>query len=439
MQYGVRKLVALVALILAGGLVAAVPPEAHATVARPVAAAAPAPATWMPKPGPVFNNPLGRLAQQQAILRQVLAAVRHTRRGATIRIAVYSFDRADLAKALRKAHERGVHVQVVVNKSVMSGVARSLRSRLGRNPNRASFVVACAGKCRGKGDGGNMHAKVFAFSQTGAARNVVMSSSGNMTSKALYRQWNDAFTVVGDAGLYATWQRMFSQMAHQRRVGPRRLTYTSANNSFHAWFERRLAPGATAAPAAGTATLARYNPAADPVVKRIQRVGCRAPKGYGRGGRTVIRIAAYAMFESRGHALADVLVRKKRQGCNVAIIMSVPGGGTYKRLQRAGIKLRSADWLFAERVAEKEDGISGWGPRFYSHHKMMLVNGLYEGRPARTVWTGSENWSAISFANEEVVFTIRDTGVYRAYLKRWNQMWHGRATHRMGVQPTYGP
>jgi len=427
-----------------GGLLAASPSPGSADAAAQAAQGTPralataqrgGTPTWRPVVGPVFNNPLGKKAKQQAILRQVLAAVRHTRRGATIQMAVYSFDRGDLAHALRKARGRGVHVQIVVNKAVMSGVARTLQKRFGRNPNRASFVIACPGACRKKGDGGNMHVKIFAFSQTGAAHDVIISSSGNMTSKAIYRQWNDSFTVAEDAGLYATWQRLFSQMAHQHRSGPRRITYTSNSRGYSAWFERSLPDQA---PPAST-SMARYRPSADPVVHRIQGIGCHAPAGYGRNGHTVVRIAAYAMFETRGQALAKTLVRKKKQGCDIAIVMSVPGGGTYKMMQRAHIPLRSADWLFAERVAEKEDGISGWGPRFYSHHKMMMVNGLYRGHPTRTVWTGSENWSAISFANEEVVFTISNDHVYRAYLKRWRSMYHGRATHRMGIQPTYGP
>ena len=425
MDRRVRLLVASLMLVMLGGLLAAPPSPASALSAAP---------TWRPRVGPVFNNPLGPKAKQQAILRQVLAAVRHTRRGATIRMAVYSFDRADLAYALRKAHRRGVHVQIVVNKAVLSNTSRKLRKRLGRNPDRPSFLVACPGACRRKGDGGSMHIKIFAFSQTGAAHDVVISSSGNMTSKAIYRQWNDSFTVAGDAGLYATWTNLFGQMAHQRRTGPRRLTFTS-NRAHSAAFQRSLPQNATVA----SASLGRYRPSADPVVHRIRAVGCKAPAGYGKRGHTLIRIAAYAMFQTRGEALAKTLVRKKRQGCNIAIVMSVPGGHTYKMMQRAGIPIRSADWLFAERVAEKEDGISGWGPRFYSHHKMMMVSGRYQGRPTKTVWTGSENWSAISFANEEVVFTLNDVRAYRAYLKRWRSMYHGRATHKMGIQPTYGP
>jgi hypothetical protein len=69
----------------------------------------------------------------------------------------------------------------------------------------------------------------------------------------------------------------------------------------------------------------------------------------------------------------------------------------------------------------------------------MAINGVYQGRATHTVWTGSENWDGMSFANEEFVLTINDTSVYRAYIDRWNAMWKGRATHRMGVQPLRAP
>ena len=399
----------------------------------------PAPTGWMPRSGPVFNDPLGSPQQQKAILNRVVNALRHAPRGSVFQMAVYSFDRADLAYHIRKARKRGVRIQIVVNKSVMSGVARSLQAQLGKNPRKPNFVIACPGACRRKGDGGNMHLKIFAFSQTGAARNVVISSSGNMTSKAIQRQWNDSYAVIGDAGLYAVWQNLFTQMKRQRMTGPRRLTYTATDNAYAAWFERSLASKGLTGTWTAALTTGRYRPAADPVVHRIRKIGCSAPAGFGSNGRTVVRIAAYAMFQTRGKALAKALINKKRQGCDIAIIMSVPGGGTYKSMERAGIPLRSADWLFAERVAEKEDGIEGWGPRFYSHYKVMMVNGTYDGQPTRTVWTGSENWSAISFANEEVVFTINDPAVHRIYSEQWRSMWNGRATHRMGIQPEYGP
>jgi hypothetical protein len=419
-------------------LVALTPQAAVVSGSAPAsAAAAPAAPTWMPQLGPVFNDPLGKPAAQKAIVTRLIKAINHTPRGGLIRIAVYSFDRGDVLYALKRARKRGVFVQVVVNKSVLSNGVRSLQKKLGKNPNKRNFVVACDGRCRKKGSGGNMHAKVYTFSQSGAAKFLVITGSGNLTSKGVYRQWNDSFGVAGDQRLYDTWGVMFNQMAHQKRTGARRLTYTTSSYGYD--FQRSLAAQHDQLSTSQTA-LGRYRPKADPAWRRIEKVGCTVTqKGYGVSGHTAIRIAIYGMFGPRGEGLAKALIRKKKQGCDVKIIMSVPGGHTYKMMERAGIPLRSGDWMFADRVASQEDGISGWGPRFYSHLKFFAINGLYGGVPTKTVWTGSENWDSLSFTNEEVVLTINDARVYRTYVDKWNSMWYGKATHKMGVQPLVGP
>ncbi|MFT4263157.1 MAG: phospholipase D-like domain-containing protein [Nocardioides sp.] len=393
---------------------------------------------WRPTLGPIFNNPLGSNAQASAIVRRVYKAIMHAPKGSSIRIAVYSFDRSEIAYALRKAKKRGVSVQVIVNKRVMSGVARSLQKTLGSNPKKKSFLIACSGSCRKKGDGGNEHDKVFAFSQSGGARYLVITGSGNLTSKAVHRQWNDSYAVANDKTLYDTWQQMFSQMAARKRVGARVLTYTTMSEAYTYWFQRQSAAFGDQVATMSTTTLERFNANADRAGRQINKISCAAPAGYGSNGKTVIRLAMYAMFGGRGRGLTKLLIAKKKQGCDVKIIMSVPGK-QWPSLVRAGIPVRSADWLFAERDPGLEDGIGGYGPRFYSHLKFMAVSGTYNGQPANLVITGSENWDGLSRANEEVVLQINNASVYKTYLKQFNAMYNGRATHKMGIKPIYGP
>ncbi|SFB71333.1 Phosphatidylserine/phosphatidylglycerophosphate/cardiolipin synthase [Nocardioides terrae] len=421
-----------------GVMVVLAPQAVEVSGPRPLAAAAATPpsSSWHPKLGPVFNDPLGRPAAQEAIVNRLVKAINHTRRGSLIRIAVYSFDRGDILHALNMAHKRGVHEQVIVNKSVMSGGVAALQRKLGKNPNKRNFVVACNGRCRKKGSSGNMHSKVYTFSQTGAASYLVITGSGNLTSKGVYRQWNDSYGVAGDKALYDAWGVMFDQMAHQKRTTARRLSYTSGPYTYD--FQRALASQGGQATTSQT-TLGRYRPKADPAWRRIQQVSCVSTPPFGAKGHTVIRIAIYGMFGARGEGLAKALVKKKQQGCDIRIIMSVPGGHTYKMMERAKIPLRSGDWEFADRDAAQEDGISGWGPRFYSHLKFFAINGTYAGHPTKSVWTGSENWDSLSFTNEEVVLTLNDASDYRAYVDKWNSMWDGKATHKMGIQPLVTP
>ena len=62
-----------------------------------------------------FNNPRGSWNARLKIERQVMHAINNTKKGSVIRIAVYSFDRVPVAKALIRAKKRGVHVQLLLN------------------------------------------------------------------------------------------------------------------------------------------------------------------------------------------------------------------------------------------------------------------------------------------------------------------------------------
>jgi hypothetical protein len=406
---------------------------AAATAAPATAALLPQLPGWKPRLGPIFNEP-GRKGST-AIVARVLQAIRHTPRGATIRIATYSFDRGEIAAALRKARKRGVRVQVVVNQHTSSGLVYSLQRQLGKNPRHRNFVVTCPGRCRAPGDGGNQHMKVFAFTRTGGARDVLIGSSGNLTSKAVNRQWNDSWAIAYDPTVFDTWVGFFGQMAAQKRRGAR-VVQTSQQNVAHPysmWLQRTSTEASVSAPAARTALQ-------DPVVRRINDVGCRTRAGYGTAdGRTVVRIMEYALYGGRGVWVANAIARLKREGCDVMVIGSVFSKQTVRIMQRAGVPIRMADWSFAERLPEEEDGLTGWGPRFYAHFKAMIVDGSYQLKPTKSVWTGSENWSGISFANEEVVVHFTDPGYYQAYFKEFAKLWTGRATHQALLEPTYGP
>jgi hypothetical protein len=366
----------------------------------------------------------------------VLRAIRHAPRRSTIRIATYSFDRGDLGAALRSAHRRGVHVQLIVNRHTSSGLVWSLQRLLGSDPRRPSFVVTCPGRCRGPGDGGNQHIKIFSFTQTGGARDVIIGSSGNLTSKAVYRQWNDSWAIAYDPKVFDAWVGFFRQMKLQRQIGKRGVhaAQNKVDHPYSIWLQR------TAGAAASAPLTTAERVASDPVVRRLGDVGCRTRAGYGTAdGRTVVRIMEYALFGARGNAIANAIAGVKRRGCDIMVIGSVFSPSAKGIMLRAGVPLRMADWRFAERNPEEEDGLHGWGPRFYAHYKAMIVSGSFQRQPTTSVWTGSENWSGISFANEEVVVRFTDPTYYAAYARQFRKLWSGRATHGPLIEPEYGP
>jgi phosphatidylserine/phosphatidylglycerophosphate/cardiolipin synthase-like enzyme len=192
--------------------------------------------------------------------------------------------------------------------------------------------------------------------------------------------------------------------------------------------------------ASGLRTPAARSASQDNVVRRLRAVRCRTVRGYGTADhRTVVRIMEYAVYGSRGITVAREIARLKARGCDVMVIGSVFSKQVKGIIQGAGIPLRMADWSFALRIPAEEDGLGGWGPRFYAHFKAMMVDGGFDGEPTKSVWTGSENWSGISFANEEVIVRFTDPSYYRAYFAQFNKLWRGRATHRAGIEPVYGP
>ena len=80
------------------------------------------------------------------------------------------------------------------------------------------------------------------------------------------------------------------------------------------------------------------------------------------------------------------------------------------------------------------------GPRCYLHYKFFTVSGAYDGAGLRAVWTGSENWSSVSFGNDELTLRLNGRPVYLRYSKRFDQMWNDPdGTHTVGVKPTRRP
>ncbi|WP_182920380.1 phospholipase D-like domain-containing protein [Nocardioides cavernaquae] len=426
-----RTLVVIAAVLLVGSLSSAPSQAAD---------------TWVPPGGAAFNNPVAGYTGRTALVRRVIAAVDHSPRGSVIRIAAYSFDRKDVADALVRAHRRGVLVQMVLNDNWTSTQTRRLRKILGGNPSASRFVRICDGSCRG--GAGNLHMKVYAFSRTGAATNVIMTGSANMTDRAVQLQWNDMVTLRGQNGLFNTFVGVFNQLKYDRPVSPQWVYYEQPD--MQAQFYRTSARQRT-----GTTTSRTPTPDEDPVMKRLRAVNCVAQPGFGLNGKTQIRVMMYGWNGDRGKYLADQVARLKRQGCGIKVITSVAGGGVIKVLNEAGIPVKSADYKY----------LSDGTVDFYSHLKVMWIDGtmrkpvtttttpeptLTDPSPAptttttiqnvgtRMVWTGSENWSEMSFRNDELCLGLTNSTIVRKYKSEFDYLWTNYS-HRVGLRPLNKP
>ena len=360
-------------------------------------------AAYVPAPGGLFNNPYAAKPARTRILQHIISAINHTPAGATIRIAVYSFDRKDVGDALVDAYNRGVNVQMVQNDNAISNQTVRLQATLGDNPDSSSFFVLCHGSCRG--GYGNQHMKIYLFTQTGDARNVVMTGSSNLTSYAVKVQWNDMFTVDGAPAMLGLYTSIFNQLKYDKKVAHPFVHKTTG--SYDSMFYPH--PDTTQAN--------------DPLLRRLDAVRCQTSGGYGSNGHSKVRIAVYGWQGERGLYLADRVVQMHTHGCDVKAIISSGGGQVAHRLKKGGVPVRSADY------DTNQDGTL----EHYTHEKWMTLSGTLAGTPTRAVWTGSENWSTLAPHNDEVTLRIMRDRAYSQYYKNFSFIWanhtHDISTH----------
>jgi phosphatidylserine/phosphatidylglycerophosphate/cardiolipin synthase-like enzyme len=361
-------------------------------------------AGYAPPAGPLFNNPYASSSQQNVILRHIRKAIYHTPRGAVIRIATYSFDRPDIGDALVRAFKRGVHVRMVLNDNSISKQTKRLRRLVGTNISKPSFVKICVRSCRG--GWGNQHAKFYLFSKTGAAKNVLMVGSANLTGFGAHNQWNDLVTFDNRGDLIPAYIKIFGQMAQDHDLA-------------HPWYVSSV-----------HGIVSQFSPhphttsTNDPLMRRLRAVSCTAPSGTGISGHTLIRVAMYGWVGKRGIYLAGEMASLRSQGCRISVILSHPGHKVVGILKRGHVYARSAD--FGLR--------SDCSYRHYTHEKWMAVSGTYNGHSFQGVWTGSQNWSPMATHNDEV--TVQIPKYFHAYSAHFDFVWTHH-THLFTDKTTY--
>ncbi|WP_158604432.1 phospholipase D-like domain-containing protein [Nocardioides mangrovicus] len=398
--------VAAVALAVVGTLLA-IPANATPATAGPVSSQG----TWSPRDSTVFNYPLSpRRRDHYRIRNTIIHAIKNSPAGSSINLTTFTFIDDHIADALLAAVRRGVSVQMLVNSKnsafseplnrYRAGL-KKIRKHLKRSTGRGgpSFVRICQHSCRGRF--GNLHTKIYLFSQVATAQYVSMVSSANLTDFAAVGQWNHLDTVV-DQATYAQLLSVFDAM-RLRKPQPFRAFRTT---KLDAWVFPRM--GTTAA--------------TDPMIKQIKRVGCTLPASTPGGAprRAVIRIAMYAWFDTRGIALAKAVRQKWNQGCGIKIIYSIMNWQSLQILRnpagRGMIPMR------------RDVTLNGLGDVVdYNHSKYVALNGTFNGQPAKVVWSGSMNFTQLGIRSDDIIVRMSGQRVLRDYLTNFGRVWNGPA------------
>ena len=386
---------ALVALLAVLGVVLTLtaPVTANAVDAVQEQQTQPRQSTWKPKGGGTFNVPIGSSDQQLRIHRLLKESVKHSKKGSTIRIAVFSFDRRDMAEALINAYKRGVNVQVIVNEHQFTVANRMLRRAIGKDRSKKSWIRQCDNGCRG---GSFLHTKLYLFRKTGAAERTVMLGSANLTSNAVLHQWNDLWVRNGNRDLYNDALEVFRQMKADKRAKP----LYQVSNSYRHNYQLQALP------------FPEVTPKNDPIMKVLGRVNCKGAKdGTGTNGRTKIRVSQHRWSGARGAWIARKVVQLWAAGCDVRLMYG-----------SADSKVREVMSTYTERgrVPLRANGFDENGDGEidrYSHHKYMTISGNYlRDNSKRLLLTGSSNWANIGTKGDELIFLAEG----RKYVRQWN-------------------
>lgn len=402
----------------------------------PVSAAAGKRRQWRAPQGPYFNDPHLEKGWFR-IEKKVVNTIRKTRKGSTIKIAIYSLDRMPVANALVAAHRRGVRVQVLLNDHWENRAVKTVRAAVGKNRRKKSFIYKCRQSCRGTANEyNNLHTKFYLFSRAGRSRDVIAVGSANMTLNAARHQWNDLYFTSGDRPLFRQFGRLFRDMKqdHSTRQPPRNFCGTRTGavcddsvDKYTVWAFPRPS-----------------GPKNDLVLDMLGKVQCLTPDGAGGVTRTRLALNMHTMRGRRGDYLAAGIRRKYAEGCDVRVSYGLIGYHTKRIIgeptRRGRIPLRSTglDYNTEDNFDLNNDGVDDLILSYYSHQKYFVIQGNYNGVPdTQMVLTGSVNWSSLSTGNDEVWFTVRGNTVARKYLANFDYQWRNPRNSRDSYTTTY--
>ena len=381
----------VVAVTLIASLLA-MPSQVHAQVDRK---------QWRPAPGGFFNNPWGNQAAKFRIERQVVAAIRHAHKGSYIRIAVYTFVRVNVAKALIKAHRRGVHVQVLHNDHQYTTAMKMLKGALGTDRGKKSWDYTCKTGCRSVQ--GVLHDKIYLFEHTGSARKVVMTGSANLTGNAAIHQFNDHLVKNNVPSLYRTLLELFWELMRDKKARP--LYQHKVLHAYQLWIMPH--PHTTAKN--------------DPVMQILRKVRCKGTTGgTGTKGRTKLRVSMHAWNGDRGTWTARRLRHLYARGCDVKVMWSL-GGAKMKRTigmrtHRGRVPRHSNSYNTDCDALHQVD--------MYSHQKYLTISGRYgDDRSASYVFTGSSNWTHSGISGDEMILRAEGARLVKEWNTNFTNIW----------------
>ena len=305
--------------------------------------------------------------------------------GSTVRAAFYTWSRTGVAQAFVDALNAGVDVRVIVGNTNRHADGTDWQAiQILRNGLGSRLTICREGESSGGciGDG-IQHNKFTLFSELNdGSTDVVFQSSANHTNPQR-TQFNNAIIIRGDHPLYDAYFDYWLDLGSQQQD----LNY------YRSFLGDREYP-----------TKVYFFPRAsgDTIVNILNNITC--------DGDSHIHVAM-AYFTNPRLAIANTLVERFQEGCNVSVLVRASSVSTsiVDALSVNGIDLG----IFPEDSVHNV------------HSKYLLVNAPYGStlRRQKLVWTGSHNYTGPALRNhDETLLKIEDDEVYASYLDNWAMM-----------------
>ncbi len=385
---------------------------------------------FVPKEGALFNNPF--TSSSTVVVRQLLNGFRAASAGTTVKVAMYSMSRWDAAKAVIRAHCRGVNIQYLTDDhAIGTSSTQATKTVLTADATGSQFkacYLSCSSDYTWRGARVRvvttenplyrpyMHAKYITFDSLGGVPFVSMVSSGNFTSTQVSRGWNNIYTSVNDQTTYDFLNGRLAEMWADTSGNDYAVKSSTGWPTKTAYFF----PWAVADSASSLQTV---NPATDPYTAFLENVKCTgAAKGYGNSQhKTQVLVSMYQWTSSRLY-LARRLKTLKNKGCEVKVLMSASEWDleVMPILRKYDKKKAKTTYKYGNITLRNGDR----GSRFV-HSKFIIVNGKWGGdTKAHYVFTGSGNWTKSSLRfNNELNMLIKGGPAYGQFKANWNKIW----------------
>jgi len=247
---------------------------------------------------------------------------------------------------------------------------------------------SCLGPTAGAGIN---HNKFLLFSSLGggAAKQVVLQTTSNLTPSNYSRYWNSAVGVAGSSALYKAYSDYFVKLGKQDRANWSH-TYANAGDYKVNFFPR---PGTTNA--------------SDTVINTLDNVACTWTDSAGIH-RTAIRAAVLKITRQ---GVADKLRSLAAAGCTVDLVYSETD--TWNALHGQA--------RLTTRCYRHDHDSDTNTPNGTVHSKNLMIDGMYAGAREKLVFTGSHNWSGPALRdNDETMVRITTDSVYNAFVTNFN-------------------